>query len=91
VLPTTFHRGLSTTGPMVNVPTPETGSMGSGTSHHRSVKFNHATGPGLGVKEKLQQQMKEIEERKSEAEKAVREAEAAASKNDESKPVAIAA
>ncbi|RDB25263.1 hypothetical protein Hypma_007593 [Hypsizygus marmoreus] len=91
VLPTAFHRGLSTTGPMVSVPTPEAGSMG--TSHHKSVKFNKPTGPGLGVKEKLQKQMKEIEERKSEAEKAVREAEAAAAagKKDESKPVAIAA
>ncbi|KAG5652848.1 hypothetical protein H0H81_003410 [Sphagnurus paluster] len=91
VLPSTFHRGLSMTGPMVNVPTPETGSMGSTASPHKSVKFNKSTGPGLGVKEKLQQQMKEIEERKSEAEKAVREAEAAAAKKDESKPVAITA
>lgn len=76
---------------MVNVPTPETGSMGSTASPHKSVKFNKSTGPGQGVKEKLQQQMKEIEERKSEAEKAVREAEAAAAKKDESKPVAITA
>lgn len=35
--------------------------------------------------------MKEIEVRKGEAEKAVREAEAAASKKEDSKPVAIAA
>ncbi|KAG6920193.1 hypothetical protein DXG01_004962 [Tephrocybe rancida] len=91
VLPTAFHRGLGTTGPMVTVPTPETGSMGGSASHHKSVKFNKTTGPGQGVKEKLQQQMKEIEQRKLEAEKAVREAEAAAGKKDESKPVAIAA
>lgn len=74
----------------MNVPAPETGTMGSTNSPHKSVKFNKSAGPGLGVKEKLQQQMKEIEERKKEAEKAVRDAEAAAGKKDESKPVAIA-
>lgn len=64
----------------------------SGTnSHNKSVTFNKAVGPGQGVKEKLAQQMKEIEQRKLEVEKAVREAEAAAGKKDESKPVAIAA
>ncbi|KAG6857195.1 hypothetical protein H0H87_008260 [Tephrocybe sp. NHM501043] len=91
VLPTSFHRGLSTTGPMVTVSAPETGSMGGNASHHKSVKFNKPTGPGQGVKEKLQQQVKEIEQMKLEAEKAVREAEAAAGKKDETKPVAIAA
>ncbi|KAF8891782.1 hypothetical protein BD779DRAFT_1513106 [Infundibulicybe gibba] len=90
VLPTTFHRGLATTAPLVNVSTPETGSMG-GPSPHRSMTFNNAAGSGAGVKEKLQQQMREIQEKKSEAEKAVKEAEAAASKKDESKPVAITA
>jgi nuclear polyadenylated RNA-binding protein NAB2 len=74
---------------MVNVQPPETGSMGP--SPHRSVKFNTGTGLGSGIKEKLEQQMKEIEVRKGEAEKAVREAQAAASKKEESKPVAIAA
>ncbi|KAG6813514.1 hypothetical protein H0H92_010218 [Tricholoma furcatifolium] len=91
VLPTSFHRGLSTTGPMVTVSTPETGSMSGSSSHHKSVKFNKPAGPGQGVKEKLQQQIKEIEQSKLEAEKAVREAEAAAAKKDESKPVAITA
>lgn len=75
---------------MVNVQVPETGSMG-GPSPHRSVKFNTGTGLGTGIKEKLEQQMKEIEQRKGEAEKAVREAEAAASKKEDLKPVAIAA
>lgn len=89
VLPSTFHRGLSKNAPLVNVQTPETGSMG-GPSPHRSVKFNNPGGPGAGVKEKLERQMKEIEERKLEAENVVKAAEAAASK-DESKPVAIAA
>ncbi|KAF8806545.1 hypothetical protein BYT27DRAFT_7101694 [Phlegmacium glaucopus] len=88
VLPSSFHRGLSTTGPMVNVPTPEPGSMG-GPSHHRSVTFNTAT-TNESVKEKLERQMKEIQEKKSEAERAVRNAEAAANKKDEAKPVSIA-
>ncbi|KAJ6624311.1 hypothetical protein B0H10DRAFT_1784731 [Mycena sp. CBHHK59/15] len=76
VLPSTFHRGLSTTAPLVNVPTPETGSMGA-ASHHRTVTFNQA-GTGNDVKKKLEQQMKEIEEKKSQAEKAVKAAEEAA-------------
>jgi len=79
---------LSTTAPLVNVQTPETGSMG-GASPHKSVVFNNL-GPGTGVKEKLEQQMREIQEKKNEAEKAVKEAEAAAAKKkDDSKPVAI--
>ncbi|KAF8162360.1 hypothetical protein BJ912DRAFT_914995 [Pholiota molesta] len=89
VLPTSFHRGLSTTGPIVNVPTPETGSMG--TSQNRSMTFNN---PNPSVKEKLEKQMKEIQEKKSEAEKAVKDAEAAAAatnKKADSKPVSIAA
>ncbi|KAG6879918.1 hypothetical protein C0992_009582 [Termitomyces sp. T32_za158] len=77
--------------PLVTVPTPETGTMSGTTSHNKSVTFNKVVGPGQGVKEKLAQQMKEIEQRKLEVEKAVREAEAAAGKKDESKPVAIAA
>ena len=87
VLPSSFHRGLHTTGPIINVPTPEPGSMG-GPSPHRSVTFNNAAA-GASVKEKLEQQMKEIQEKKSEAERAVRKAEAAA-KKDEAKPVSIA-
>ncbi|KAM6502522.1 hypothetical protein JOM56_002499 [Amanita muscaria] len=92
-LPSTFHRGLSTSAPLVNVQTPETGSMG-GTSHHKSMTFNNP-GPGAGVKEKLERQMREIQEKKSEAERAVREAEAAAAataaakKKEETKPVPI--
>lgn len=77
----------------MNVQTPETGSMG-GTSHHKSMTFNNS-GPGAGVKEKLERQMREIQEKKSEAERAVREAEAAAAataaakKKEETKPVPI--
>ncbi|KAJ7106057.1 hypothetical protein C8R43DRAFT_1080800 [Mycena crocata] len=92
VLPTTFHRGLSTSAPLVNVPTPETGSMGA-ASHHRSVTFNQNSGNG-NVKEKLEKQMKEIEEKKSQAEKAVKAAEAAAAtakKDKDVKAVAISA
>ena len=88
VLPSSFHRGLSTTSPMVNVPTPEPGSMG-GPSPHRSVTFNSATASS-SVKDKLERQMKEIQEKKSEAERAVRNAEAAANKKDETKNVSIA-
>lgn len=88
VLPSSFHRGLATTGPMVNIPTPEPGSMG-GPSPHRSVTFNNATA-SASVKEKLEMQMKEIQDKKSEAERAVRNAEAAANKKDEAKPVSIA-
>ena len=87
VLPSSFHRGLSTTSPIINVPTPEPGSMG-GPSPHRSVTFNSAA--SASVKEKLEQQMKEIQEKKSEAERAIRNAEAAANKKDEVKPVSIA-
>jgi predicted nucleotide-binding protein (sugar kinase/HSP70/actin superfamily) len=80
---------LSTTGPIVNVPTPETGTMG-GASQHRSVTFNNPN----AVKERLEKQMKEIQEKKDEAEKAVKEAEAAANSKKataDAKPVPIAA
>ncbi|PFH52125.1 hypothetical protein AMATHDRAFT_74420 [Amanita thiersii Skay4041] len=89
-LPSTFHRGLSTSSPVVTVQTPETGSMGTG-SPHKSVTFNNS-GPGAGVKRKLEEQMREIQEKKNEAEKAIKEAEAAASsaKKDDSKQVVIA-
>ncbi|KAF8911484.1 hypothetical protein CPB84DRAFT_1812332 [Gymnopilus junonius] len=86
VLPSTFHRGLSTSGPMVSVPTPEAGSMGG--SQNRSMTFNK---PGLSAKEKLEKQMKEIQEKKNEAEQAVKDAEAAAAKKADSSPVSIAA
>lgn len=71
---------------MVSVPTPEPGTMG-GPSPHRSMTFNN---PNLSMKERLEKQMKEIEEKKSQAEKAVKEAEAAAnSKKESSNPVSI--
>ncbi|KAL0955763.1 hypothetical protein HGRIS_001978 [Hohenbuehelia grisea] len=94
VLPTSFHRGLSTNAPLVTVATPETGSMG-GPSPHKSVKFNSgasgASAANASLKEKLQNQMREIEEKKSQAEKAIKEAEEAAAKKDGTKPVAITA
>ena len=40
VLPSTFHRGLSTQTPIVSVPTPEAGSMGATNSPHKTVIFN---------------------------------------------------
>ncbi|KII95659.1 hypothetical protein PLICRDRAFT_693828 [Plicaturopsis crispa FD-325 SS-3] len=88
VLPTAFHRGLSTTAPLVNVQTPESGSMG-GPSHNRSVKFNNVGEGAESVKDRLEKKMKEIEEKKSQAEKAVAEAEAATKKDNN--PVAITA
>jgi len=78
---------------MVNVPTPEAGSMRGGTgatgpSPHRSVTFNTPS------KKDLERRVREAEERKNEAVKAVQEAEAAAAavgKKDESKVVEITA
>ncbi|KAF8161281.1 hypothetical protein B0H34DRAFT_700238 [Crassisporium funariophilum] len=87
VLPSSFHRGLAASGPMVSVPTPEPGSMG-GASHNKSMTFNNG---GASAKERLDQQMREVQERKSEAERAVKEAEAAANKKDGAKAVPIAA
>lgn len=45
-----------------------------GPSPHRTATFN----TGAGIKLKLEKQMKEIEEKKSQAEQAVRDAQAAA-------------
>ncbi|KIJ15511.1 hypothetical protein PAXINDRAFT_133532 [Paxillus involutus ATCC 200175] len=95
VLPSSFHRGLSTSAPMVNVPTPETGSIGGAGSMHRSVTFNApskgaGTGAAGNVKEKLEKQIKELEATKKAVQ--VAEAAAAAGKKDEVKPaVPIAA
>jgi nuclear polyadenylated RNA-binding protein NAB2 len=70
---------------MVSVKAPETGSMGgAAASPHKSMTFNSTS--NVGLKEKL----KELEERKLEAEKAVKEAEAAAG-NKDNKTVAAAA
>ena len=78
VLPTTFHRGLSTHAPTVNVSAP------GAPSPHRSVTFNKGTD---NVKEKLEKQIKELEAQK----KAVAEAEAAATgKGESSKSAPIA-
>ncbi|EED85393.1 predicted protein [Postia placenta Mad-698-R] len=89
VLPGTFHRGLSTSAPLVSVKTPEAGSM-SGLSHNRSVTFNTSK-PSTNAAV-LEKKVREVEEKKSEAEKAVAQAEkVAGSKDDASKPVAISA
>lgn len=84
-MPTSFHRGLSTNGPLVNVPTPETGSMGG--SVNRTMTFNvpnKGAGTTDNVREKLEKQIKELEATK----KAVQDAEAAAAagKKNETKP-----
>lgn len=85
---------------MVNVSTPATGSIGA-SSHHRSMTFNNAAAggvpsrastEGLSGKEDLEKRMKEIEEKKSEAERMVKEAEdKAAAKGGEKPAVAITA
>jgi len=73
---------------MVNVPTPETGSMSG--SVHRSMTFNvphKGAGATDDVKEKLEKQIKELEATK----KAVQDAEtaaAAAGKKSETKSAA---
>lgn len=85
VLPSTFHRGLSTTSPVVSVAKPEAGTMG-GPSHHRSAVFNKNGSGSATLQSKLAQQIKEIEEKKKEVEKA----EAAAGKKDETSSIPIA-
>ncbi|KAI0261252.1 hypothetical protein BC834DRAFT_483270 [Gloeopeniophorella convolvens] len=83
VLPSTFHRGIATTGPMVNVTAPPTGSMGS-QSPHKTVVFNKADqGKALAAK------AQELEEEKNRTIQAVKEAEAAASKKDNSTPAPV--
>ena len=64
-LPTTFHRGLSTHAPIVNV------SVVGVSNPHHTITFNKGTG---NVKEKLEKRIIELEAQK----KAVAEAEAAA-------------
>ncbi|KAJ3543289.1 hypothetical protein NMY22_g3200 [Coprinellus aureogranulatus] len=88
VLPSTFHRGLSTSGDVVSVSTPATGTMGTGASHNKSMTFNKPAESTASVKEKLEKQMKELEEKKSEMEKAMKDA---ANKKEDAKSVAITA
>lgn len=56
-------------------------------SQHRSVKFNN----GGATKETVQEKLAKLEAEKAAAQKAVVEAEAAASKKEDSKAVAISA
>ncbi|TFK51093.1 hypothetical protein OE88DRAFT_1808583 [Heliocybe sulcata] len=88
VLPNSFHKGLSSSAPMVSVQAPETGSIGA-PSPHKSVMFNKTSTPTPTTAEGLQKRMKELEEMKSQAEAAIKQSEAAvANKKDENKPVA---
>ncbi|KAH9976202.1 hypothetical protein BGW80DRAFT_1291913 [Lactifluus volemus] len=85
VLPSTFHRGLSTTTPMVSVAAPQTGSMNA-PSPHKTVIFNKASqSKALGAKAQA------IEDEKNSTIQAVKEAEEAAAKKDNSKRTPIAA
>nr|VWP00055.1 Amidohydrolase family protein [Ganoderma boninense] len=88
VLPTAFHRGLATTGGMINVPAPDTGSIGA-PSHHKSVTFKRPDGTPTTAAE-LEKKVKEMEERKSEAQKAIAQAQAG-QKGDASSTVPISA
>ncbi|KAI8973965.1 hypothetical protein BD414DRAFT_468531 [Trametes punicea] len=87
VLPSTFHRGLSTSGGLVNVLNPEAGSIGA-PSPHKSVSFKKPDGAN-GTAE-LEKKVKEMEERKNEAQKAIAAAQAG-KKDDASKAVPISA
>jgi nuclear polyadenylated RNA-binding protein NAB2 len=84
VLPTSFHRGVATNAPIVNVQSPQTGSMGA-PSPHKSVIFNTAS------KTDIERKIKELQEEKDRTEQAVRDAEAAAAagkkESDESKRI----
>ncbi|KAH9036152.1 hypothetical protein EDB85DRAFT_2073270 [Lactarius pseudohatsudake] len=85
VLPSTFHRGLSTTTPIVSVTAPQTGTIGA-ASPHKTVIFNKpSTGKTLGAK------AQEIEDERNRTIQAVKEAEEAAAKKDNSKRTPIAA
>lgn len=68
VLPSSFHRGLSTTGGMVSVKAPETGTMNA-HSQNKSMTFNKSAGPGSAAD--LERRLKEMEEKKSQAEAAL--------------------
>ncbi|TRM69098.1 hypothetical protein BD626DRAFT_472922 [Schizophyllum amplum] len=63
VLPTSFHRGMGTSGPMVNIRNPETGTMAGspGASHNKTMTFNNGN-----VQDQLAQQEKELAARKKE-------------------------
>ncbi|KAF7297998.1 hypothetical protein HMN09_01020700 [Mycena chlorophos] len=63
VLPNSFHRGLSASTPLVNVPSLETGSIGT-PSHNRSVSFKQAPGGGTALSQKLEEKMKALEAEK---------------------------
>jgi hypothetical protein len=85
VLPSTFHRGLSTATPIVSVAAPQTGTMGA-ASPHKTVVFNKPNqSKTLGSK------AQEIEDERSRTIQAVKEAEEAAAKKDNSKRTPIAA
>lgn len=78
VLPSSFHRGLSSDGPLVSVPGAGTGTVGANGNTNKTLNLK-----GSSVKEKLAQQMKELEQKKSEAEKAMKEAQDAVAKKQQ--------
>ncbi|EIW80400.1 hypothetical protein CONPUDRAFT_105406 [Coniophora puteana RWD-64-598 SS2] len=103
VLPGSFHRGLDSSSPSVKVNAPGTGTMsGSSGSMHKSAVFNTSStqasasslkdGQGNGIKAELERQMKDLEAKKEAAQKAMMEAQAAASsKTGGAKDTSVAA
>jgi len=75
VLPTSFHRGVGASAPLVNIQTPTPGSMGSSatSSPHKSVVFNRPASTA-GIEAKI----RALQEEKNRAERAVKDAQAAA-------------
>ena len=73
---------------MINVPTPEAGSIGA-LSHHKSVTFKRPDGTPTTAAE-LEKKVKEMEKRKNEAQKAIAQAQAG-QKGDASPTVPISA
>ncbi|KAI0753101.1 hypothetical protein C8Q80DRAFT_1150088 [Daedaleopsis nitida] len=88
VLPTSFHRGLSTSGSSVSVPSPETGSM-TGPRPNKSVTWKRPDGTPTSAAE-LEKKVKEMEAQKMEAQKAIAQAQAG-KKDDPSPTVPISA
>ncbi len=60
VLPTSSRRGLSAAAPLVNVPTPETGTTGC-PSPHKSAKFTNSAASVKEKSEKLGKEKNEME------------------------------
>lgn len=74
----------------MNVPTPETGSIG-GPSPHRSMTFKNTGNGQGGTKKELERKEREVEEMKEAVKKAKAQQQTQGKKDDGSKSVSIAA